>query len=111
MFFRTYLPLFTRTINLIESRRDENGLFLIGDAANLLAPSAGGWLLPNGTRTYSWLTGVSVTYVAAMDRVIELRKLVGDVAGAQRDTVSRDAAIVALSQLLAPAGEDCTLHQ
>ena len=102
---RTYLPLFTRTIALIESRRDSNGLFLVGDAANLLAPSAGGWLLPNGTRAYAWLTGLSVTYVAAMDRMIELRTLVGDVSGAARDAAARDAAIAALPLLLAPDGD------
>ena len=87
-------------MRLLESRLDPStGLFLIGDAANLLAPSAGAWLLPNGTRAPAWLTGVSVSYAAAMDRVVELRRLVGDDAGAARDAAKRDAAIAALPQV------------
>jgi len=109
LLLRTYLPLFTRTMRLLESRLDPaTGLFLIGDAANLLAPSAGAWLLPNGTRAPAWLTGVSVSYAAAMDRVVELRRLVGDDVGAARDAAKRDAAIAALPQVRNGLSASCS---
>jgi hypothetical protein len=74
-----YLPLFNRTLELLESRRDKTmNLLLSGDASNLLAPSFGGWLLPNGTRAHSYLAGLSISYVAALDRVIELEILVNE---------------------------------
>jgi hypothetical protein len=107
----TFLPLFNRTVNLLESRRDPaNGLFLIGNAANLLAPSDGGYLLPNGTRAYAYLTGAAVTYVAVMDRLIELRTLVGDSGGAAQDAQRRAATLAALPRLLAPSGDYFVKH-
>ena len=63
----TYLPLFNRTLNLIESRREPMlDLFYSGDASNLLAPSYGAWLLPNGTRAPAFLAGVSASPPAAL---------------------------------------------
>ena len=106
--FLYYLPLFNRTLALIESRRDAaTDLFLVGDASNLLAPSYGAWLLPNGTRAPAFLTEISVTYVAALDRVIELEELAG-AAWAPRAAVhraQRASALAALPSLLAPAGD------
>lgn len=71
-----YLPMFERTAQLLESRRDPNDstVFLTGPGTNLLAPSFGGG--PGGTRAY--LTGVSVTYTAALDRMAELATFVGN---------------------------------
>jgi len=46
---------------------------LTGPSSNLLAPSFGGG--PNGT--WSYLSGVHVTYAAALDRMIELAKMAG----------------------------------
>jgi len=72
-----YMPLFMRTSDLLESRRDPataNTTFLTGPSTNLLAPSFGGG--PNATRAY--LAGVSITYTAALDRMIELTDLVDD---------------------------------
>jgi hypothetical protein len=66
---KVYLSLFNRTLALIESRRDAaTNLLYSGVSSNLLAPSYGAWLLPNGTRVPAFLTGMSVSYVAALDR-------------------------------------------
>lgn len=61
-----YLPKLERSINFIESRRDpKNNLFLAGPAGNLLAPSFAGYKKPDGTYGKAYLTGLSVTYIAA----------------------------------------------
>ncbi|MDX9973264.1 MAG: hypothetical protein RBU21_09775 [FCB group bacterium] len=73
-----YLPRLERCANFIETRRDgNNDLFLAGPAGNLLAPSYAGWKKPDGTFGMSYLTGLSVTYIAALDRLIELEKMAG----------------------------------
>ena len=75
-----YLPLFERTSNMLESRRDERtsySTFLTGPSSNLLAPSFGGSSTGNGTfGGWAALTGVSVTYIGALTRMIECAKLV-----------------------------------
>jgi hypothetical protein len=74
-----YLPRLERCANFIESRRDpKNNLFLAGPAGNLLAPSYAGWKKPDGTYGMAYLAGLSVTYIAALDRLIELEKMAGD---------------------------------
>lgn len=71
-----YLPKLERSANFIESRRDpKNNLFLAGAAGNLLAPSYAGWKKPDGTYDKAYLAGLSITYIAALDRLIELEKL------------------------------------
>src|SRR5437762_3028876 len=71
-----YLPKLERCANFIESRRDpKNNLFLAGPAGNLLAPSYAGWKKPDGTYGQAYLAGLSVTYIAALDRLIELEKI------------------------------------
>ena len=76
---RRYLPNLERACDFIETRRDpKNGLFLVGPAANLLAPSYGGIKQPDGSFGKGYLAGLSVTYLAACDRMVELFKLVGD---------------------------------
>ena len=73
-----YLPMLERSANFIETRRDPtNNLFLAGPAGNLLAPSYAGWKRPDGTYDKAYLAGLSVTYIAALDRLIELEKLAG----------------------------------
>jgi hypothetical protein len=108
-----YLPLFNRTLNLIESRRNATlDLFYSGDASNLLAPSYGAWLLENGTRVPAFLTGMSVSYIAALDRVIELELLASLTdptspwkQSADIHTGRRSTAIRGLEQLLEPNGQ------
>ena len=114
-----FIPLFNRTLNLIESRRDAaTGLLLAGTSSNLLAPSYGAHLLPNGTRVPAFLTGMCVSYVAALDRVVELEELAGFPELAATHRARRAATLAALPQLLAPSGNyfvkwkdsDGTLH-
>jgi hypothetical protein len=74
-----YLPMLKRSADFIESRRDPaNNLFLAGPAGNLLAPSYAAWSKPDGTYEKAYLAGLSVTYIAALDRLIELAKLSGN---------------------------------
>jgi len=71
-----YLPKLERCANFIETRRDpEKNLFLAGPGGNLLAPSYGGWIKEDGTVENAYLTGLSITYIAALDRLIELEKM------------------------------------
>jgi hypothetical protein len=100
-----YLPKMERACNLIETTRDpKNNLFLVGPACNLLAPSYGGVKQPDGTFGKGYLTGLSITYLAALDRMVELYKLTGDKAKQaeyeRRQKISRES----LSQLMTPAG-------
>jgi hypothetical protein len=78
---REFLPQALRTSNLIEGRRDPaSGMtaFLSGPSSNLLAPSFAGWTLDNGRHAWSWMTGISVTYAAALMRLVEVCRLVDD---------------------------------
>lgn len=74
-----YLPLLRRSADFLESRRDPaNNLFLAGPAGNLLAPSYAGYHRPDDTYGMAYLAGLSITTIAALDRLIELEKLAGD---------------------------------
>jgi hypothetical protein len=73
-----YLPMLERCANFIETRRDpKNNLFLAGPAANLLAPSYAGWKRADGSYDRAYLAGLSINYIAALNRLIELEKLAG----------------------------------
>jgi len=88
-----YLPLLERCANFIETRRDpKTNLFLAGPAGNLLAPSYAGWKKPDGTYDKGYLTGLSVTYIAALDRLIEIEKLAGHADKAKLYADRRDLA-------------------
>jgi hypothetical protein len=99
-----YLPKLERSAAFIETRRATNHLFLAGPAGNLLAPSYAGWLRPDGTYDKAYLTGLSVTYIAALDRLIELEKLASRPAEARRFTELRDAAKKALALVTTEEG-------
>ncbi|MHC4445947.1 MAG: hypothetical protein ACYTA5_25410 [Planctomycetota bacterium] len=100
-----YMPKLARCANFIETRRDpKNNLFLVGPAANLLAPSYAGWKRPDGTYQPSYLAGLSITYIAALDRLIELSKLSGDMDKATQYEQRRDAARKGLSKLTTEEG-------
>ena len=100
-----YLPLLRRCAALLESRRDaKTGLLLAGPAGNLLAPSYAGWKKPDGTYGKACLTGLAVTYVAALDRLIELEKLAGHADRAALYTRHREATRKALSAATTPEG-------
>jgi hypothetical protein len=100
-----YLPKMDKACDFIERARDpKNNLFLVGPGCNLLAPSYGGVKQPDGTFGKGYLAGLSITYLAAMDRMVELYRLTGDQAKLaeyeRRQKVTRES----LPQLLTPAG-------
>ena len=100
-----YLPKMQRACDFIEKTRDpDNHLFLVGPACNLLAPSYGGVKQPDGSFGKGYLAGVSVTYLAALDRMVELYKLAGGreqlAECERRQKLTRES----LPKLLTPAG-------
>jgi len=100
-----YLPKMERACDFIEKTRDpQNGLFLVGPACNLLAPSYGGVKQPDGKFGKGYLAGLSITYLAALDRMVELYQLSGDQAKLaeyqRRQRITRQS----LPKLLTPAG-------
>lgn len=100
-----YLPKMERACNFIERARDpKNNLFLVGPACNLLAPSYGGVKQPDGTFGKGYLSGVSINYLAALDRIVELYKMTGDkdklADYEHRQKITRES----LPQLLTPSG-------
>jgi hypothetical protein len=100
-----YLPLMERSLNFIESRRDpKNNLFLAGPAGNLLAPSYAGYKKPDGTYDKAYLTGLSITYVAALDRMIELEELAHHDDRAADYRERRQTAACAFAELTTPEG-------
>jgi hypothetical protein len=100
-----YLPMLERTADFIDSRRDPaNNLFLVGAAANLLAPSYAGRLKPDGTYDKAYLAGLSITTIAALDRLIELEKLGGRAAKAVEFSRRRELVRSGLPLLQTPEG-------
>ncbi len=100
-----YLPKMERACNFIERTRDpKNNLFLVGPACNLLAPSYGGVKQPDGSFGKGYLAGLSINYLAALDRMVEIYKLVGDKVKLaeyeRRQKITRES----LPQLMTPAG-------
>ncbi len=100
-----YLPKLERCAEFIESRRDpQNNLFLAGPAGNLLAPSYAGWKRPDGTYGMAYLAGLSITYIAALDRLIELEKLAGNARQARLYAGRRERARKGLALLTTEEG-------
>jgi hypothetical protein len=100
-----YLPKLERCANFIETRRDPtNNLFLAGPAGNLLAPSFAGWKRPDGTYGKAYLSGLSITYIAALERLIELEKLMGRIDQVNLHTHRRDLAKKGLALLVTVEG-------
>jgi hypothetical protein len=100
-----YLPKLERCANFIESRRDPaKNLFLVGAAGNLLAPSFAGWKKPDGTYDKAYHTGLSITYIAALDRLIELATLAGHAESAKLHRHRRDTAREGLEQMVTDEG-------
>jgi len=99
------LPLLERAANFIETRRDPaNHLFLAGPAGNLLAPSYAGWKRPDGTYGKSYLAGLSITYIAALDRLIEVERLAGRESQAKLYADRRGLARIGLKLLTTDEG-------
>jgi hypothetical protein len=82
---KKYLPLIERSCAHIERTRDpRNDLFLVGGGSNLLAPSFGGAIDQDGNHQRSYLTGLSITYGAALERMAMLYALLGDTENEKR---------------------------
>lgn len=102
---RHYLPLLERCANLLETRRDpKTNLFLAGPAANLLAPSYAGWKKPDGTYGQAYLAGLSVTALAALDRLVEVERLAGRTEQARLYAGRREQAARGLPALVTDEG-------
>jgi hypothetical protein len=77
---RKYLPKLEDAAEFIDQRRDpEKNIFLVGPAANLLAPSYAGTgeQLPDGAYEKAYLSEISVNYLAGLGKLIELEKMAG----------------------------------
>lgn len=99
------LPRLERVAEFIDSRRDpNNNLMLAGPAANLLAPSYAGHRKPDGSFGKAYLAELSVTYIAALDRLIEVERLAGRDDRAKLYSDRRDAVRSGLPQLLTEDG-------
>ncbi|MBE6726939.1 MAG: hypothetical protein E7576_17395 [Ruminococcaceae bacterium] len=102
---RAYLPLMRRSLDHIESARAENGLFLVGPSANLLAPSYGGSPADeNGRPRKGYLTGLSVTTAAALKKTAALCRMVGDTESAEEYEKRLARTLEALPLLLTDEG-------
>ena len=102
---KKYLPLMKRSLDLVESNRAENGLMLVGMNCNLLAPSFGAcYNEETGEFGKSYLTGLSITYAAALMKNIELAKMVGENDLAKDYQARLDKTTAALPLLLTDEG-------
>ncbi|MBR4743690.1 MAG: hypothetical protein IK082_05830 [Oscillospiraceae bacterium] len=102
---KKYLPLMRRSLDHIESTRAENGLFLVGPSANLLAPSYGGSPADeNGKPGKGYLMGLSVTTAAALKKCAALCRMVGDAGTAEEYERRLTCTLDALPQLLTEEG-------
>ena len=100
-----YLPRLERCASFIETRREaKNNLFLAGAAGNLLAPSYAGYKKPDGTYGKAYLAGLSITYIAALDRLVELEKFAGRADKAALYTKRRESARKGLKLLTTDEG-------
>lgn len=114
-----YLPLLRRSVKHVGDVFGENGLPLVGPSANLLAPSYGGSYDPvTGKCGKGYLTGLSVTFSAALAAMIEVLKTTGENCG-EIDRYVKDLERIrnARKQLITPEGyyiksmdPDGTLH-
>jgi hypothetical protein len=100
-----YLPKMERCANFLETRRDpKNNLYLAGPAGNLLAPSFAGYKKPDGNYGMAYLTGLSVTTIAALNRLIELEKLAGSSDKVDMYTRRRDLSLQGLENMVTDEG-------
>eukprot|EP00039_Didymoeca_costata_P016898 m.307959 g.307959 ORF g.307959 m.307959 type:complete len:943 (-) comp16467_c0_seq2:162-2990(-) len=100
-----FLPLFMRTSEMLENRRDpatSYKTFLTGPSSNLLAPSFGGAEEGSGFGGWAYLTGVSVTYTAALSRMYECAMLVGNTSIAAIIQARKTMTLDGLELLLSP---------
>lgn len=100
-----YLPKLERCAGFLESRRDpDRNLFLGGPGANLLAPSFAGWHKDDNTYDKAYLTGLSITYSALLDRLIELEKMTDNSEKVQHYTQLKQQNLDGLEQMKTEEG-------
>ncbi|MBN2329137.1 MAG: hypothetical protein JXR73_18505 [Candidatus Omnitrophica bacterium] len=100
-----YLPKLERCADFLETRRDpQNNLFLAGPAGNLLAPSFAGCKNEDGTFGKAYLAGLSITSIAALDRLIELESMMGRTEKVKLYAKRRDLAKQGLPALMTDEG-------
>ena len=115
-----YLPLLEQCVGFIDSRRDTiKNIFLVGTAGNLLAPSyaGSGKQLPDGTFEPAYLTEISINFIAGLNRMIELEKMLGRESMATKYRLLKEKVRTGLKWLTTPEGYfvrsrevDGTLH-
>lgn len=99
------LPKLERCANFLDSRRDpKNDLMLAGPGANLLAPSYAGYKKSDGSYGRAYLTGLSITTIAALDRLIEVEQLAGRPKQAGMYRARRERLKKALPKLMTEEG-------
>ena len=102
---KQYLPKMEKASAFLESRRDpKNGLLLAGAGSTLMGPDYAGTRKPNGTYDKAYLAMLLVNYYAALDKMIELYKLIGDAEKQKEYEKRREVTQKSLSQLLTPEG-------
>ncbi|MHB1458666.1 MAG: hypothetical protein ACYC0V_17295 [Armatimonadota bacterium] len=102
---RHYLPLLERSEAFLFNRLDPiNDLFLVGLSGNLLGPSWTGTRYLDGSLDMGYLSGMSITYIAAIDRLIELEKMVGNNEKARTYETRRYRVQKALGKLMTDEG-------
>lgn len=102
-----YLPLIEAAADFIDSRRDTvKNVFLVGTAGNLLAPSyaGSGKMLPDSSYEKAYLAEISVNYIAALTRLIELEKMIGRKKKLAEYTYKLELAKKGLSNFITPEG-------
>ena len=105
---KKYIPLMRRSLDFIEKTRADNGLFLVGTACDLLAPSYGGsYDEKTDTVGKGYLTGIAVTYSAALRKFIELLRIAGETEIIKIYQPRLDRNIDALPLLLTDKGYFC----
>jgi len=73
-----YVPLLEKSADFIDTRLNPvNHMFLVGPAAIILEPSFAGTgiLSKDGSYGKAYLAEISINYIAALDRLIELEKM------------------------------------
>ncbi len=100
-----YLPKMEKASAFLESRRDpKNGLLLAGPCATMQGSDYTGYRKPDGTYGKAYLSVLAVEYCAALERMVEFFRFVGD-ANKQKEYEKRwEISRKSLDQLLTPEG-------
>ena len=102
---REYLPKMEKASAYLESRRDpKNGLLLAGPCATMQGADYTGYRKSDGTFGKAYLAVLAVNYCAALERMVELYQLTGDVEKQKEYTKRWQSSYKSLAGLLTPEG-------